>query len=374
MAPTVDVGSGPTAVAVDQSNHTAYVANVNDNTVSIVDTARCNAQNSTGCGQVAPMVAVGIAPVADVLDSQNRTVYVINTGDSTISMIDAASCNAVIVSACSHVSTVSIGYGPDFAGVDTSTHTVYVVNVGNNSVSVFNAATCNATVTAGCGHVATVAVGNSPTGLAVDEANHTVYVATGLFLSTPGSVSMIDTATCNTSNTTGCTRTPRNAPAGVGASWVAVDASTHTVYVAGADGGGRDTSLGFVDVINDGTCNATTTSGCAKAPVAVTVGSGPIGVAVDPRTDSVFVPNQEDSTVSVIDEARCNASVTLGCNQQRLTVAVGFDPTAVTVDPSTGTLYVPNFNESTVSVLDATACTFNPPVRVPTRGTDNDRR
>ncbi len=358
IAPTVNVGQGPNDVAVDQASHTAYVTNGTDNTVSIVDTARCSARNTTGCSQVAPTVAVGMVPVSDVFDPQNHTVYVTNVVDGTISMINAATCNAAIVSGCSHVTTASVGSGPDFVGVDTATHTVYVVDVGDNMVTVVDAATCNATTTSGCGHISTVAVGNSPTALAVDETNHTVYVANGLGLSTPGSVSMINASTCNATITTGCGRAPRSARASIGASWVAIDPTTHTVYVATGPAGLDAGSLGVVDVINADTCNATMTSGCRKTPLAVTVGSVGIGVVVDPETHSVFVANEEDSTISVIDGSRCNAGFTDGCDQRPPTVAVGFNPGTLAVDLSTDTVYVPNQNENTVSVLDGAACTL----------------
>lgn len=206
--------------------------------------------------------------------------------------------------------------------------------------------------------MATVAVGNVPTGLAVDNANKTVYVASGLGLSTPDSVSMINAATCNAHVTWGCTVTPPMASASIGASWVAVDAVTHTVYVATGPAGQDAGSLGRVDIINANTCNATDIAGCRANPLAITVGSVGIGVVVDPETDRVFAANQEDSTISIIDGSTCNADHTAGCDQHAPTVAVGFEPATPALDSSTDTVYVPNQNENTVSVLDGGACTL----------------
>src|SRR4029077_14850196 len=39
----------------------------------------------------------------------------------------------------------------------------------------------------------------------------------------------------------------------------------------------------------------------------VTVGNAPGGVAVDPVTDTIYVTNVDDGTISVIDGRRCNA-------------------------------------------------------------------
>ena len=129
IAPTVNVGGNPTDVTVDEATHTAYVTNGNDNTVSVVDTVHCRAGDTSGCNQVAPTVAVGVGPVSDVLDAATNTVYVTDTGTDTVSMIDAATCNATIASGCTHVPTVIVGYGPDYADVDIANHSVYVAVV-----------------------------------------------------------------------------------------------------------------------------------------------------------------------------------------------------------------------------------------------------
>ena len=39
----------------------------------------------------------------------------------------------------------------------------------------------------------------------------------------------------------------------------------------------------------------------------VTVGNAPGGVAVDPVTDTIYVTNIDDGTISVIDGRKCNA-------------------------------------------------------------------
>ena len=101
-----------------------------------------------------------------------------------------------------------------------------------------------------------------------------------------------------------------------------------SVYGARRPWGGRVVGVGgdTVSVIAGKTCNATVTSGCGNIPPTVTVGSGPDGLAVDQATDTVYVANVNDNTVSVIDGATCNATVTTGCGQTPATVAVGVQP------------------------------------------------
>ena len=365
-APTVAVGANPVAVAVDYATDTVYVGNGNDGTVSVINGATCNASHVSGCGQTAPTITVGSGPVDDAVDQRTDTVYVTNLGSNTISVIDGDTCNAHNHSGCHRTPpTISVGNFPDGVAIDEATHTVYVANVGDNTVSVINGATCNARVTWGCGQVPpTVAVGVQPAVPAVDEATDTVYVPNSN-PGGPGSVSVIDGATCNASVTTGCGTTPPTVALGANTFPVAaaVDQATDTVYeTVYGPSTGTTTTLGSVDVIDGATCNASVTSGCGQTPKSVTVGSDPIGVVVDPITESVFVLNEEDSTVSVVDGAICNAVHSAGCSQHPPDIATGFNPGYLDVDLATDTVYASNQGLNDVSVLNGAACTSYSPI------------
>ena len=362
MAPTVAVGGNPVAVAVDNATDTVYVGNGNDGTVSVINGATCNAIHVSGCGQTAPTITVGSGPVDDAVDQRTDTVYVTNLGSNTVSVIDGDTCNAHNHSGCHRTPpTITVGNIPDGVAIDEATHTVYVANVGDNTVSVINGATCNARVIWGCGQVPpTVSVGVQPAVPAVDEATDTVYVPNSN-PGGPGSVSVIDGATCNASVRTGCGNTPPTVAVGANTFPVAaaVDQATDTVYeTVYGPSTGTTTTLGSVDVIDGATCNASVSSGCGQTPKTVTVGSDPIGVVVDPITESVFVLNEEDSTVSVIDGAICNAVHSAGCSQHPPDVATGFNPGYLDVDLASDTVYTSNQGQNDVSVLDGGACTL----------------
>ena len=94
---------------------------------------------------------------------------------------------------------------------------------------------------------------------------------------------------------------------------VAVDYATNTVYV----GNGND---GTVSVINGATCNASHVSGCGQTAPTITVGSGPVDDAVDQRTDTVYVTNLGSNTISVIDGDTCNAHNHSGCHRTPPTI------------------------------------------------------
>jgi YVTN family beta-propeller protein len=69
-------------------------------------------------------------------------------------------------------------------------------------------------------------------------------------------------------------------------------------------------------------------------------------VAVDPATGTAYVTNANDGTVSVIDEATSNVTAT---------IPVGSHPLGVAVDPVTHNAYVANSYDDTVSVISAPA-------------------
>jgi DNA-binding beta-propeller fold protein YncE len=112
-----------------------------------------------------------------------------------------------------------------------------------------------------------------------------------------------------------------------------------------------------VSVIDGGTCNATTTSGCAKKPPLVTLGKGSVdynvAFAIDQACGTLYVANWASDTLSMINKASCNATVTAGCAQTPPVVRVGRGPDGIAVNPATHTAYVANVTDDTVSVLDA---------------------
>ena len=172
-AATIQIGHGPFWIALDQATHTAYTANFTDSTVSVINTATCNARRHSGCGQRTATVPVGFAPWALTIDSAQRTVFVANNHDDTMSAINSATCDAAHRSGCGHRPPASqVGKGPQAVITDPATGTVYAANFTDSTVSVINTATCNAARTRGCRHPApTAKVGAGPDGLAVDRGH-----------------------------------------------------------------------------------------------------------------------------------------------------------------------------------------------------------
>ena len=64
---------------------------------------------------------------------------------------------------------------------------------------------------------------------------------------------------------------------------------------------------------------------------------------MNPKTDTVYVTNNEDNTVSVINGRTGQVTATIG---------VGALPGAITVNPATDIIYVANSDASTISVIN----------------------
>jgi YVTN family beta-propeller protein len=277
---TIDVGTAPDGVAVDPTSHTAYVTNVDDDTVSVLDEATKT---------VTTAITVGGGPLTVAADPAAHLVYVTNGGNGTVSAINETTSSVT--------ATIGVGHGPDGVAMDPKSHLAYVANGGDGTVSAINEAT--GTVTA------TIRVGSDPDGVAVDPTSHTAYVANG------------GTHTVSAINETTGTVTATIA-VGENPDAVAVDSTLHTAYVANLGG--------TVSVINEAT-NAVIAT--------VPVGSDPDGVAVDPTSHTAYVANGGASTVSVISVTRPTPVITVTSSRNPSTFGQKVTFTA-TVGPADG--------------------------------------
>jgi DNA-binding beta-propeller fold protein YncE len=298
-----------------------------------LNSATCQPQTS-GCGQTVKTVHVGTFPDGIAVDQVTHTVYVTNRGSpggrpgDTVSVIDGATCNGVKSSGCDRVATLDVGAGPGWIALDDGTHTAYTVNQAAGTVSVIDMATCDAVDTSGCGQkTATIAVGASPFVLTIDQELHTAYVASNL--DDTVSVIDLDAATCAGAGTGGCRTVSSTARVSADASGVAVDTANRSVYVVNR---GPGPGPGTVSVIDAATCNSRHRAGCARQAAAVRVGVDPAGVTIDQTTNTVYVANNGGATVSVIDAAHCNATDHAGCARSPSTITVGRNPFGIGVE------------------------------------------
>jgi YVTN family beta-propeller protein len=80
-----------------------------------------------------------------------------------------------------------------------------------------------------------------------------------------------------------------------------------------------------------------------KVAKTITVGFGPVGVAINPQSSRVYVANNRDNTVSIINTAK---------NKVTATISIASGPYGVAVTPDGKALYVTSFNAAAVALVD----------------------
>lgn len=310
--------------------------------------AGATAHGGVARAQVHPALAVGGYPTGISIDPATATLYVGDESHLDLAVLDAASCDSSSTSGCrAHPRTASAGANPVGSAVDAATSTLYVANEASDDVVVVGTATCDRIDTSRC-HAAraSVKVGIGPEYLAVDVATDTVYVAN----LGSNSVSVISGLRCDASHTAGCEHSVvATIETGPEPFAIAIDSVTDTVYVTDDD---ADT----VSVIDGATCNATVTSGCTRRPHHLTVGRDPAGIAIDASTNTLYVSSQQSDEISVINTATCDAAVTSGCDQVAHEARGGSGPRGIAVDTATDTVYVADSTASSLAVIDGATC------------------
>ncbi len=367
--PEAPVGAFPVGIAVSSATDTVYVVNANDDSVSVIDAHHCNAGGLSGCGNpvaTIPLGAQGVTntPASVVVSPDGGTLYVTAPGGADdVAVINARTCNATDTSTCANgpIATVAAGPYPAALAEDPDNGTLYVANIDSDTVSVINAALCNAQHTAGCTTpAAQMTVGNGPGAVAINPRTNSVYVAN----IGDDTVSVINAAFCDATHPAGCATDPPLQAVGAAPGSIAISELTDTVYVvnSGLENSGAIVPGGnTVSILDGAACNGEHPGGCSAVPPPVVAvgglpGGQPEAVAIDPRTQDVYTPEDDDDTMSIIDGWTCNARHLSGCPRTAAATQTGAGPGAVGVLPSLRTVYVADGDENAVSIIPEPAC------------------
>jgi YVTN family beta-propeller protein len=270
----INVGTGPTAVAITPDGKTAYVTNGGSSNVTPINLAT----NTAGGA-----INVGSGPSAVAITPDGKTAYVTNGGSSNVTPINLATNTAG--------TSISVGNDPDGIAITPDGKTAYVTNgaLSSNSVTPIDLAT-NAAGTA-------INVGAHPDGIAITPDGKTAYVANG----SSNSVTPINLAT----NTVGTA--------------ITVGIGTHPLGIAITPDG----KTAYVTILGPGTVTPIATA-TNTAGTPITVGSSPQGIAITPDGTTAYVATLASGTVTPIDVATNTAGTP---------IAVGGFPVAVAITP-----------------------------------------
>ncbi len=251
----VGTDSYPLGIAVSKDGNRAYVTNISDGTVSVIDLRT---------GQVSAAITVGGQPTAIAINGAGNRIYVLNDSDDTVSVFNTAT-GAIVGQ--------PIEVGNDAAAIVLSPNgtRAYVSNSSDDTVSVIDTATRKV--------VNTIAVGENPFGMALSPNGRYVYVTNA----DSGTVSVISTVR----NAVVGTATVGTAPTAI-----VVSADGSRLYVANS-GNSAISDDGTVSVIDAATL---TTIGSP-----IRVGDYPTGLALSADGTQLYVANAFSSEISLID-------------------------------------------------------------------------
>jgi DNA-binding beta-propeller fold protein YncE len=219
-ATAVSLGGQPgyQALAVDPATDTIYVGTQNGDLL-VIDGRTCNGTDARGCGKVLATVPVAGPPSGIAVDQTAGTLYVTSPDPSVVTVVSTRTCSARDVSGCAgHLTVTRGGVDPLEPTADQASHTLYLVDGGENTVSMIDTAACRAAGAAGCGQIpASFPAGSDQQLLTADPHSRTLYMVGA------DTLSVISTKTCNAAGAGGC---PTQSPPGT----VAPGAGRNPVY------------------------------------------------------------------------------------------------------------------------------------------------
>jgi len=276
-----------------------------------------------------------INPRAIAYNPATGKVYAVDTSRAAVLIYSGAG---------GQVRHVTVGEDPISIAVNPKNGRAYVANGGDGTVTVLDGSSDAV--------VATISVGSHPYSVAASSSSGKVYV-THTF---GDQLSVID----------GLTNAVAEVKTG-SSDLIAINPRKGTVYLLGYGGAVKvldESSSKFVEIpvgrhgwgltFNDATGSVYVTriedADLAAiepgSPSAITISAGeiPCAIAVNAAGDRLYVANYGDDTVTVIDAS---------ADRKMAVVPVGRHPKAIAFDPIRSLVYVANTGDGTVSVIDA---------------------
>ena len=288
------IGNSLSNIAYDPINGRMYVTNSRTNTVSVIDT---NTHSLVG-----NPITVGTNPRGIAYDPINGRMYVANFGSNTVSLIDT-NTNRVIGGA------IEVGTGPLSIAYDPEHQRMYATLLDNNSISIIDTRT-NSLVGP------PIKINTSPKDIAYDSGNGIMYITN---FAENGLIYAINTTT---NSLVGSPIEVDGIPQSI-----AFDSINQRIYVTNP---GSDT----ISVINPNSSDNERSSIYVDAPDSL---------AYDPIKQRLYVSNIDNGLINIVD-TKTNSVLDSPIN-------VGDISRGLEYDPVNDRLFVPDNNSSSVLVV-----------------------
>lgn len=244
--------------------------------------------------EIVATIGVGHGTFGVDVNTVTNTIYVANSGENTVSVIDGSS-NRVV----SNIS--GVGGGPNGVAVDPHTNMIYVTGLYSRSLTAINGSTGSV--------VDSLSLGDNPLGVAVNPNTSTIYVP--LVTASVLKISEVNNSISG--------RILFNESLAGG---IAVDSKTNRVYVGGVN------SVFSLDALGK--------------PTKIAPANYATGISSDSEARKVYSTNFYSGNVSSIDLSSGNV----------VTINTPAEPASVGIDPSSGLVFVSGEKMSVLSVLN----------------------
>jgi YVTN family beta-propeller protein len=247
------VGDRPMGMVLNSTNDSLYVINAGSNTISIVDTAHLYILDTIHL--VAGIGPTEIEFMPDQDSSIEGKLYIINTISNDVTVISTATKRIL--------KTIAVGEKPSSIEADTTRREVYVTNEESNNVSIINTDSDSV--------ISTVTVDNRPTGLAIGKEK--IYV----FNEGTSTMSIVSPSSRTVEETVSLLKPPKRG----------LKAFSERLFVA-------NTSTDTLTFLNSQNVISRT----------LEAGAGPLWLAGDEQRDRLYVTNYDGRTVTLFDPVR----------------------------------------------------------------------
>jgi len=276
----IPVGLTPQSIVILPGDRRAYVANTGSDNVSVIDidpTSTLYHSAIPSSPGVRRPIPVGDQPIELAVAPFNQKVVVVNSGDSTISVIDT---DPALPAADQVTSTIKLGGGGNDVAIQPEGQLAYIATqIGIEIVDIVAGSV-----------VASIPIGGGGSDVAIDPDGALLFVLTG-----NDSLYVIDIAAGSETEN----RVIASIPIGGGGSDVNVQPDGTHVYVTVGDG---DVILVF-EIVSADEAGASIVPGPIvrlELVAQLEVGDSPAALAFAPLTGLGVVANEGDGTITLI--------------------------------------------------------------------------
>jgi DNA-binding beta-propeller fold protein YncE len=166
----VSVGQFPNSISIDPVTKRAFVANFEDNTISVIDYITYD--NGTAKFERIGDIEVGAIPLSVVVNPNTGKAYAANSGGNTISVIDYITYDNGTAK-FERIGDIEVDLFPNSLAINPEDGKIYSANRGNNTISIVDSSASEGGIKA---NATNMIVETIPSDLAINPSTGMIYI------------------------------------------------------------------------------------------------------------------------------------------------------------------------------------------------------